>query len=680
MPNFDRCSTANCKKPIHADGLCNTCYRRKLRRMERKSHDEAIAIYAHHNLKRGNNEMGIERGDRVLARFMRFAIGVLSSRNTLDLKTWIEESITLPVGNGYRELRKMNFEVFPHARDILALVDNPDCKRIVLCFAAQSGKTDTIASIAAYLTGYRNRRGIYVLPTANMLDKVRDTRLATLLEASREKVGFDKIENKNIIRFTNGNFFSLALASSPGTLAEQTGTSWVIVDEHDEYRQEGSKKHNPIDLAEKRMQTSPRRLTIIACTPKRTGVGYTYSYYNRTKRFVEEIQCPLCDGWFVPEFYQHFKWPGDVDCNTIEARNLAWVECPKCQGKITDAMHYFIVTKRKRWKCLDPDLTIAECGFRLPIFLTPNKNWSATVAAYLKSLDDPLSEADFNNSWLAKPKDSESTRRTADMDYSKLKGNWLCERGEIPEGVLKLTAGVDVGLREIWFVLLGWGLEARKFVLRSQKIDRGQGTESLAEAMAIATEMCNPAKYRCKGIVPKFCGGLVDSGDDTEAVYEFCREHFEWRPSKGYTEMDKLHKISSPDSTGKHRQRYDGLQLYLVNTNRMQNVLRSCFENALGAARSIQFAEDAPEILFQHIRNQQQYEYKKAGKPVWRWGKIGEKADHLLDALMQAMFAGDIMQLHKMKPEESETAGKESEAAAQPPLGRIIRVGNIYGR
>jgi len=67
----------------------------------------------------------------------------------------------------------------------------------------------------------------------------------------------------------------------------------VIVDEHDEFRQE-SKGYDPVVLAEKRMQTSRRRLTIIACTPKRTEVGYTYSYYKRTKRFIEEIQCPIC--------------------------------------------------------------------------------------------------------------------------------------------------------------------------------------------------------------------------------------------------------------------------------------------------------------------------------------------------------------------------------------------------
>jgi phage terminase large subunit GpA-like protein len=568
----------------------------------------------------------------------------------------------------------MNFEIFPHAKDILALINNPECKRIVLCFASQTGKTDTIASIAAYLTGYCNRRGIYVLPTEKVFEKIRDTRLIPLLEASREKVGFDRIINKNVIRFINGNFFYLALASSPGTLAEQTGTSYVIIDEHDEFKQEG-KGHNSIDLAEKRMQTSPRRLTIIACTPKKTSVGYTYSYYNKTKRFIEEIQCPICDKWFIPDFYNHFKWPQNViDYNSIEINNMAWVECPECQGSIIDSMHYFVVTKRKRWKDLDPDLTIAECGFRIPIFLTPNKNWSATVAAYLKSLDDPYSEADFNNSWLAKPKDNENTRRSDDVDYSKLKGNWLCERNEMPEGVYRLTAGVDVGVHVIWFMLTGWGNEGRRYVIRSEAIPRDADADGFARAMAVAMEMCNPSNYRVKGsVMPKFSGGLIDSGDgnDTEYVYEFCMEFPEWRPSKGNSEINGLVEVGSLDKP-KYRGRYKNLKLYLVNTNRMQTIIRGCFRLASGSPKSIQFAEDAPELLFQHIRNQQEIEYKKGGRIIYRWEKIKGKDDHYFDALMQSIFAGEIMGLLK-RVFEAEPPPKPKQA------NRIIKAGNLYG-
>jgi len=671
MPDFLKCSSPGCNRPVHAQGLCNACYKRKLRQKDK----EIIAIYTQHRLQHSTDDIGIERGS-ICVSFAKIARSIFLDDDTLDLRTWIEENITLPVGNGYKEQRKLNFEIFPHMKDILKLIENPKCKRIVLCFASQSGKTDTIASIAAYLTGYRNRRGLYVLPTDAVFDKVRDTRLFPLLDASREKVGFDRIVNKNVIRFINGNFYSLGLASSPGTLAEQTGTSWVIIDEHDEFKQEG-KGHNPVDLAEKRMQTAARPLTIIACTPKRLGVGYTYNYYNRTKRFIEEIQCPLCNGWFIPDFYQHFKWPENINKNTIEVEHLAWIECPECGGKITDDMHYFIVTKRKRWKDLDPDLTIAECGFRLPIFLTPNKDWSATVAAYLGIESDAYAEADFNNSWLAKPKEDKNVVRADDVDFHKLKGNWLCERREIPEGVYRLTAAIDVGVHIIWFVLIGWGSNGRKYVIRSEGIPRSEGTDSFAEAMAKVLPMCDPANYRCKGPVPKFSGGLIDSGDgnDTEAVYDYCMENYLWKPAKGNSELKTPFEKGETDKA-KYRGKYKGLTLWLVNTNHMQSKLRRSFSNARGTPMSVQFAEDAPELLFQHIKNQQLYEIvKKGGKSKWRWGKIKDKDDHLMDALVLATFAGEIMGLHKRDFENEATAIK-------PQFGSkvIIAEGSVYGR
>lgn len=678
MPDSPRCKEPGCQGVVHAKGLCQACYRRAIRHAEKERRETVRQIYFEHISRVRKDSIGVDSGI-VKSRLAGLAISVLQNRASVDLREWLERNITLPIGNGFHQQRKLNFDLFPHMKYILSLVDNPGCKRIVLCFAAQSGKSDTVASIAAYLSGYRNRRGIYVLPTATMFDKVRDTRLFPLLDASRNNVGFDYVENRNTFRFSNGIFFYLALASSPGTLAEQTGTSWVIVDELDEFKQEG-KGHNPVDLAEKRMQTSQRRLTIIACTPKRTGVGYTYSYYNRTKRFIEEIQCPFCSGWFIPNFHEHFKWPENMEPAAIEDGNMAWVECPECGGMIMDDMHYFIVTRRKRWKDLDPDLPLSECGFRLPIFLTPNKNWSATAAAYLSSLADPYSEADFNNSWLAKPKEENDALRTGDMDFDRLKGDWRCERNEIPDGVYRLSAGVDVGISKIWFVLLGWGKEKRNYVIRSEGIDRdiGLGSESLSAAMATVMEMCNPANYRARGRVPEFSGGFIDSGDgnDTETVYEYCRENFAFRPSKGYTEMTDLWKQSWADRDDKkYRGRYKGLPLYLVNTNSMQNLIRVCMRNSPGSPKSIQFAEDAPDILFQHIRNQRQYEIRRRGRMFLRWGKVRDKDDHLLDALMQAMFAGHAMGLHTVDFEAPPPPSQTTQ-----PSRRIVLAGNLNGR
>jgi len=80
-----------------------------------------------------------------------------------------------------------------------------------------------------------------------------------------------------------------------------------------------------------------------------------------------------------------------------------------------------------------------------------------------------------------------------------------------------------------------------------------------------------------------------------------------------------------------------------------------------------------PDLLFQHIINQQLVEVKRGGRFYKAWMKIGDKDDHYMDALMQATFAGEILGYPKARfsasPPKPQAAGDE-----------IKVVGNIYGR
>lgn len=636
MPNsVQRCFTAGCNRPVHADGLCHTCYTRRKRQQVKETPVQVNVVKMPVQLKINDSYFP--------AQLVRTALDILNKENPIDLKTWIEEKITLPPGNGYKGNPKMNFDIFPHMKQILKLIDNPDCKKIVLCFAAQTGKSDTIGSIAAYLTGYRNRRGLFVLPTKQLYEKIRDTRLLPLFENS--DVGFKYLKDLMIFNFKN-NFFSLALASSTGTMAEQTSTSWVIIDEHDEYNLDTKKAADPVKLSERRMSASQRKLLILSCTPKSTKAGYTYDHYKRSKKYIEEIQCPLCDEWFIPDFYKHFKWPKEAefeDFNDVEIHSLAWVECPHCLGKITDAMHFEIVTKRKRWKDLNPGMSIAECGFNLPSFLTPNKNFSSVVCEYLKVQNNPMELTDFNNSVLAKPVAPAGVRSGSDIDYSMLKGDYYSENFDMPEDVFALTAGADIGKEEIWFILVGWATGNRKFVIRSGRVMREErGANSLAAAMDKITEMCTMEYNYKKKYKPLFYGGLVDSAYDTVFVYDYCLKTPLWRPAKGMANMRTPFEISLVDSD-KPFSKYKGLQLVLLNTDMLHSNLHEYLNTSPGERHSITFAADAPQVIFEHLAAEEQREVLSSqGRSIFKWGKLKYRADHLRDALLHAIAFGMI--------------------------------------
>lgn len=636
------CHMPGCNKPIHARGVCSAHYMQ----VRRQKDSEQLAELQRLSPQIIDEGCGVVVG-KYASHATDVALSILAKTAPVNLCEYIQREITLPPGHGYRGSRKMNFDMYPHQRFILELVDNPDVKRIVLCLAAQSGKSDLMAAISSYLTGYRGKNGMYVLPSERMAKKVPNTRLEPLMANSN--VGFVGTENSNsIFRFTNGCFFSIGLASSPASLAEQTATQWVMFDELDEYY---PARHDCVSLGEKRMQTAPRALTIIGCTPKRTEVGYTYSYYEQSRFYVEEIQCPFCENWFEPDFDACFRWPEGADARLIEFERLGWVECPHHGCRITDDMHFDIVTKRKRWHCEAPHLPMVEVGVRVPIFMTPVKNWSDACAAFVKSENDPLARDDFYNSWCAKPQRKTNLRDPALVQYKELQGSWSQETLEIPADVLFVTAGIDVGDAELWLLLLGWGVGDRKYVLRTERIPRAQGWDGWDDAMERATDFCDLAQFRTLGnFSPTFEGGIIDSGDgdDAELVYTFCRLNPLWKPAKGYGAQKRLFERSEADPRNKFRGRYRGLELIVHATHMLQDILHTSLQTGKGKNGSVQFAADAPALLFTHIKNQVRVPVTVKGAETYEWRKVGTRPDHFRDALMGAILCGRVLGLHEL--------------------------------
>jgi len=221
-----------------------------------------------------------------------------------------------------------------------------------------------------------------------------------------------------------------------------------------------------------------------------------------------------------------------------------------------------------------------------------------------------------------------------------LKGDYYIENLEIPEEVFALTAGVDIGKSVIWLTLVGWAPRDRKFVIRSEGIERGRGADSLEIAMDKATKLCT-MDYRCKGSYkPRFYGGLVDSGYDTEFVYDYCLKRYPlWTPAKGYTKQLQLFNVSTVDNKNKIS-KYSGLPFMTLNTDMLNSSLHEYLNTPPGERHSIAFAADAPKVLFEHLAAQEQHEIPNKYNRIFRWGKLKSRADHLRDCLLHAIAFG----------------------------------------
>lgn len=135
---------------------------------------------------------------------------------------------------------------------------------------------------------------------------------------------------------------------------------------------------------------------------------------------------------------------------------------------------------------------------------------------------------------------------------------------------------------------------------------------------------------------------LVDSGDQTDMVYDFCADTEDYTlPCKGASkklETDyRYSTINKPDS------RADGIRLVLVDTGSYKDMIAAKMrrENGTGAWMVFQGIDQeyADQVTAEHKVSERQAN----GRVIQKWvPKTAHAANHYLDAEVYAMVAADI--------------------------------------
>lgn len=158
-----------------------------------------------------------------------------------------------------------------------------------------------------------------------------------------------------------------------------------------------------------------------------------------------------------------------------------------------------------------------------------------TIAAeFLKSKDDPDRLHNFTNSWLAEPWEDTKLKTSAELVQER-----QTERPayEVPPWAKLLTGGVDVQENCLYWSIRAWG-----DFLTSQNIAHGQAFSFNEIANYMNLEYRQP-----DGTAMMVALCLIDSGDQTDEVYEFCAENAEWAlPCKGTDTMLSHYKCLTP--------------------------------------------------------------------------------------------------------------------------------------
>lgn len=573
------------------------------------------------------------------------ALQYLSPPEQLTVSEWAEKYRMLDSRSSAMPGPWSN-EVTPYLIGIMDEFNNYETEKIVFCKSTQIGGTEVLQNMIGYIVMQDPAPTMIVYPSDLLAKSVSENRLQPMLKATPEIAKkFDEGSPLLELHF-DGMYLTLTGSNSPANLASKP-IRFLMMDEVDKYPGASSKEADPIKLAMERTKTFHNKKIYETSTPTlKTG----HIWKDKENADIEKhyfVPCPHC-GEYIEFKFENIRFPKDEDMSYADRAEFATYVCQECGCVITDNDKHNML-KLGEWRVVRHNTKyVRDVAFWINTLYSPFVRWADIAKEFLLSKDDPELLQNFINSWLAEPWEDTKLKTNAELVLER--------QTELPEYVVPkwtkiLTAGVDVQETSLYWSIRAWG----KY-LTSQNIAHGQALsfEEIDRIMNISyqTEDGDP-------VVVNLC--LVDSGDQTDLVYDFCALHSDYAlPVKGSSHSQlshyKISTINRPDS------RAHGMQLVLVDGGKYKDMIAGRMQRPNGRGSWMVYEgcdmEYATQVTAEHKVN-----VKVPGgvRQVWQL-KRAHADNHYLDAEVYNAAAADIMgvrTLHLSEDEEEQTVQTE---------------------
>lgn len=580
------------------------------------------------------------------------AIQVLRPRVRVRVSVWAEKNRILPDGNAIPGPWRNS--VTPYLVEIMDAFSDEVIEEIVFVKPTQVGGTSAMENMLGSLIDQDPGPTMVVYPSDDLAERTVESKLEPMIQKCQplaEK--YRKTDSKKLaLKFTDMIAY-LTGANSPADLAS-TNIRYLFLDEVDKFPGASKKEADPISLARERTKTYFNRKIFITSTPTlKTGhVWKAKEAAEAEKHYF--VPCPHC-GQYIELKFAQIKWPSkeDVPENADRAEMATYV-CQACGCIITDRDKGKML-QAGRWQVVrQSSATPKSVAFWINTLYSPFTRFSDIAREFMKSKDDPELLHNFANSWLAEPWEDTKLKTNADMVTERQTDvpEWV-----LPEWTKLVTGGVDVQENCLYWTIRAWGDH-----MTSQNVAHGQALSMSEVAQVMNTELSLPDGRK---MVVNLA--LVDSGDQTDAVYEFCMINAEWAlPCKGTPTMQSHYRLSTVNKAGS---RAYGMTLVLVDGGKYKDMIAAKMRKPNGTGSWMVYQgcdlEYAEQVTAEHKITE-----RAGGKEVQRWALKSSHADnHYLDCEVYAAAAADVMGVRSLflqgKPEE-QTEAKKPAATPQP--------------
>lgn len=580
------------------------------------------------------------------------ALQVLRPRPRLTVSQWAQAKRRVTSG---AIPGPWNNSVTPYLVGIMDAFSQEIVEEIVFAKPTQVGGTAAMENMIGSLVDQDPAPTLVVYPSDDLAETTAETRLIPMFKSHPDMAGkFREHESKKLQLSFRDMWLYLTGANSPADLSSKPIKN-LFLDEVDKYPGATKKEADPISLAKERTKTFFNRKIFMASTPTlRTG----YIWREKEAAEVEYhyfVPCPHC-GTLIELKFAQLKWPDkeQVPDPAQRAERAVYV-CQACGSVLTDRDKGPML-QAGRWQPVrGTSKRPRSVAFWLNTLYSPFTPFVEIVREFLRSKDDPDLLHNFVNSWLAEPWEDTKLKTSAELVLERQTGlpEWA-----LPQWTKLVTGGIDVQENCLYWTIRAWGSG-----MTSQNVAHGQ-----ALSMAEVERIMNLPLYLPDGQQRVVNLALMDSGDQTDQVYEFCLRNADWAlPCKGTAAMLSDYRLSTVNKAGSKAY---GMKLVLVDGGKYKDLIaaRMRRQNGTGAWMVYQGCdlEYAQQVTAEHKVTQ-----RTGSREVQRWVlKTSHGDNHYLDCEVYAAAAADVLGVRTLFLEEERVA---EEVPAQAPVQKVAQ-------
>ena len=526
----------------------------------------------------------------------------------------------------------------PYLREPMdCLSSNSPVQRVVMMFAAQTGKTEAGSNWLGYVIDHAPGPMLCVQPTVEMAKRLSKQRLESMITDTpclAAKIAPSRARDSGNTMFSkdfSGGIMLLTGANS-STGLRSAPCRYLFADEVDAYPSDVDGEGDPVALAERRTTTFARRKILLTSTPTVKDFSRIEAEYLRSDQRRFYVPCPSCGGmqWLQwPRLKWDAKRPGDVR-----------YQCEHC-GERFEENHKPAMLAAGEWRATAPS-DGRTAGFQLSGLYSPLGwcSWEQLVDDFLRAKSDAPALKAFVNTRLAETWEEDyAAAVSADGLMTK---RLAYESGTCPDGVVLLTCGVDVQDNRLAVSLWGWGEGETGWLIWHQEL---MGDPTQTEVWGQLDQVLVTEWATAAGKVLKVSQVAVDSGGHcTHEVYRYVRDRVRQNvvAIKGSSRRNSpaVGKGSKVDVSWQGRVLKRGVTLYQLGTDTIKTTLFGRLRhNEAGGVGTLHFGMAADEEYFRQLTSERQALRYHRGFPIREWVKKAGDRNEALDCVVYAYAA-----------------------------------------